>query len=79
MTAKPHILIVDDEAGIRESLSSILRDEELFTSKPSAPPKKPWNASAAAILKSFFSMSGCRAWTVWKRSAASSPFPARPL
>ena len=27
MTASPKILIVDDEAGIRESLSSILRDE----------------------------------------------------
>ena len=27
MTAQPRILIVDDEAGIRESLSSILRDE----------------------------------------------------
>ncbi len=27
MAPKPHILIVDDEAGIRESLSSILADE----------------------------------------------------
>ena len=27
MSASPKILIVDDEAGIRESLSSILRDE----------------------------------------------------
>src|SRR5215467_5954413 len=27
MTAHPHILVVDDEAGIRESLSSILSDE----------------------------------------------------
>src|SRR5258708_28318642 len=27
MSANPKILIVDDEAGIRESLSSILRDE----------------------------------------------------
>src|SRR5690349_24041752 len=27
MTLRPHILIVDDEAGIRESLSSILKDE----------------------------------------------------
>src|SRR6266481_3381920 len=27
MTPKPHLLIVDDEAGIRESLSSILKDE----------------------------------------------------
>src|ERR1700737_1910410 len=27
MNPKPHILIVDDEAGIRESLTSILRDE----------------------------------------------------
>jgi two-component system nitrogen regulation response regulator NtrX len=27
MNAKPHLLIVDDEAGIRESLSSILREE----------------------------------------------------
>jgi two-component system, NtrC family, nitrogen regulation response regulator NtrX len=27
MTVKPHLLVVDDEAGIRESLSSILRDE----------------------------------------------------
>jgi len=27
MTPKPHLLIVDDEAGIRESLSSILEDE----------------------------------------------------
>src|SRR5207248_3025100 len=27
MTPRPHILIVDDEAGIRESLSSILKDE----------------------------------------------------
>ena len=27
MTPRPHLLIVDDEAGIRESLSSILRDE----------------------------------------------------
>jgi len=27
MTPKPHLLVVDDEAGIRESLSSILRDE----------------------------------------------------
>jgi len=28
MSAKPRILIVDDEEGIRESLSSILRDEQ---------------------------------------------------
>jgi two-component system nitrogen regulation response regulator NtrX len=27
MTSKPHLLVVDDEAGIRESLSLILRDE----------------------------------------------------
>src|SRR5437667_8211211 len=27
MTAGPHLLVVDDEAGIRESLSSILQDE----------------------------------------------------
>src|ERR1700747_1099158 len=27
MPPKPHILVVDDEAGIRESLSSILTDE----------------------------------------------------
>src|SRR5258708_38960511 len=27
MTAGPHLLVVDDEAGIRESLSSILKDE----------------------------------------------------
>jgi two-component system nitrogen regulation response regulator NtrX len=27
MTPRPHVLIVDDEAGIRESLSSILKDE----------------------------------------------------
>jgi len=27
MTSRPHLLIVDDEAGIRESLSSILREE----------------------------------------------------
>src|SRR5262249_5826610 len=27
MAPKPHILVVDDEAGIRESLSSILSDE----------------------------------------------------
>src|SRR5258708_13404568 len=27
MTPGPHLLVVDDEAGIRESLSSILKDE----------------------------------------------------
>jgi two-component system nitrogen regulation response regulator NtrX len=27
MTPRPHLLVVDDEAGIRESLSSVLRDE----------------------------------------------------
>src|SRR5438874_1215815 len=27
MTPRPHVLIVDDEAGIRESLSLILKDE----------------------------------------------------
>ena len=27
MPPKPHLLVVDDEAGIRESLSSILTDE----------------------------------------------------
>jgi CheY-like chemotaxis protein len=27
MTSKPHLLVVDDEAGIRESLSSIIEDE----------------------------------------------------
>ena len=27
MTIRPHLLVVDDEAGIRESLSSILTDE----------------------------------------------------
>src|SRR5260370_22011086 len=27
MTSGPHLLVVDDEAGIRESLSSILEDE----------------------------------------------------
>src|SRR5579872_5966197 len=30
MTAKPHLLVVDDEAGIRESLSSILKDEGYY-------------------------------------------------
>src|SRR5216683_2130854 len=30
MTARPHLLVVDDEAGIRESLSSILQDEGYF-------------------------------------------------
>ncbi len=30
MNAKPHLLIVDDEAGIRESLSSILREEGYY-------------------------------------------------
>ena len=30
MTPKPHLLIVDDEAGIRESLASILQDEGYF-------------------------------------------------
>jgi two-component system nitrogen regulation response regulator NtrX len=30
MTPKPHLLIVDDEAGIRESLTSILQDEGYF-------------------------------------------------
>jgi CheY-like chemotaxis protein len=27
MTTRPHLLVVDDEPGIRESLSSILQDE----------------------------------------------------
>src|SRR5260370_4054430 len=27
MSARPHLLVVDDEPGIRESLSSILQDE----------------------------------------------------
>jgi two-component system nitrogen regulation response regulator NtrX len=27
MSNHPHLLVVDDEAGIRESLSSILKDE----------------------------------------------------
>ena len=27
MTPRPHLLIVDDEAGIRESLSAILKEE----------------------------------------------------
>ena len=27
MTPKPHVLVVDDEAGIRESLALILKDE----------------------------------------------------
>jgi two-component system nitrogen regulation response regulator NtrX len=30
MSTRPHLLVVDDEAGIRESLSSILRDEGYF-------------------------------------------------
>src|SRR5262250_485806 len=30
MTAKPHVLVVDDEEGIRESLASILHDEGYF-------------------------------------------------
>ena len=30
MTPRPHLLVVDDEAGIRESLSSILQDEGYF-------------------------------------------------
>jgi two-component system nitrogen regulation response regulator NtrX len=30
MMAKPHVLIVDDETGIRESLTSILQDEGYF-------------------------------------------------
>jgi two-component system nitrogen regulation response regulator NtrX len=30
MTSKPHVLIVDDEAGIRESLTLILQDEGYF-------------------------------------------------
>ena len=30
MTAKPHVLVVDDEEGIRESLASILQDEGYF-------------------------------------------------
>src|SRR5215470_10234574 len=30
MTPRPHLLIVDDEAGIRESLTSILQEEGYF-------------------------------------------------
>src|SRR5260221_14438480 len=30
MTTRPHLLVVDDEPGIRESLSSILQDEGYY-------------------------------------------------
>jgi two-component system nitrogen regulation response regulator NtrX len=50
MTPKPHILIVDDEAGIRESLASILK-EESYTVEAVASAEEALARTAAGDLE----------------------------
>jgi len=52
MTPGPHLLVVDDEAGIRESLSSILEDEGYHVEAVGSA-EKPWSALPPAISRSF--------------------------
>ena len=52
MTPRPHLLVVDDEAGIRESLSSILKDEGYHV-EAVAPRRRPWTALRRVISRSF--------------------------
>jgi len=65
MTSGPHLLVVDDEAGIRESLSSILQDEGYHVEAVD-PPKKLWNARPPATSRSFCWTCGFREWTASK-------------
>jgi DNA-binding NtrC family response regulator len=51
------ILIVDDEADIRELVSGILQDEGFITRSATT----RWRTSQAADPTSSFSTSGCRA------------------
>ena len=70
--ACPHsILIVDDEAGIRHSLSSLLREEGYAVDGPSVPARNASNAvDRRHVRPGSCSTSGCPTWTASKRSSA---------
>ena len=65
MTIRPHLLVVDDEAGIRESLSSILEDEG-YDVDSAASAEEALERAPLAISKSCSSTSGSPASTASK-------------
>jgi len=75
MTPGPHLLVVDDEAGIRESLSSILEDEGYHVEAVGSA-EEAWSALPPAISRSFCWTSGFRGSTASKpKPFASVPRP----
>jgi len=49
MTTRPHLLVVDDEPGIRESLSSILQDEGYYVESVASAEEALERASSGEI------------------------------
>src|SRR5260370_39706518 len=49
MTTRPHLLVVDDEPGIRESLSSILQDEGYYVESVASAEEALERASSAEV------------------------------
>jgi len=66
MTPGPHLLVVDDEAGIRESLSSILKDEG-YRVEAVGSAEEALECAAAGNFEWSYWTSGFRESTAWKR------------
>ena len=64
------LLIVDDEPGIRESLTGILEDEGYQVESAASGDAAGSNSSARPLSTSYSWMSGFPAWTDWKPSSA---------
>ena len=61
-----HILIVDDEPDIRQSLSGVLEDEG-YTAHAVESGEACLDALGGNPANWCCWISGCRAWTAWKR------------
>ena len=70
------ILVVDDEPGIRQSLSGVLEDEGYARGGRGKRRGVPGGASGRAISSWCCWISGCRAWTAWRCWRASRRFPS---
>ena len=69
--ARPVVLVVDDEAGVRESFRLILDDDYEVIDGPTAPGRS--RSSARPRWTSSSSTSGCPGWTASRCSSASRP------
>ncbi len=73
-----HVLVVDDEASIRETLRGILEDEGYKVLLAESGESLPGVARTRATMTWCCSTSGCRAWTAWRCWSRSSDLEDRP-